>query len=89
MTDDNRTIYSLYESNASINHTHSHAGSYTYAPQEYSTVRSEQEENKSKHKITTDLDYCVQKSKSGQKEDYAKILLTLKQIEQNLNNVLK
>jgi hypothetical protein len=88
MKDDNKTIFSIYESTASINNTTRHNTSYSFSPQEYSVSRQEQEEHSAKQKIIADLEYCLANSKVGAKENYMKIIPTIKNIQIELVKLL-
>ena len=79
-----KTLYTIYKEKASINNTTRNNDSYLYSPQEYSTSRNEQEEQK--NIIKQKLEYCSALSSSGKKEDYRKIFFTLKEIEKLLQN---
>jgi hypothetical protein len=88
MIDENKAIYSIYESTASINNTTRHNSSYNFSPTEYSIARQEQEENNIKQKIVSDLEYCLANSKVGKKENYFKIISAFKKIQEELNALL-
>lgn len=89
MRDEIKSIYNIYESNASINHTTRHRDSYTYAPQEYSFSREESEENTAiKKNITDKLAKCFETSKTGNKEAYNKIIFDLQDVLRQLHKVV-
>jgi hypothetical protein len=82
-----KTLYSLYKESASINNTTRNTDSYLYSPQEYSSSRSEQEEQK--NIIKQKLEYCSKLSSSGQKEDYRKIFFTLREVDKILQDKIQ
>lgn len=89
MNDDNRNITSLYESSASINDTTRHNDSYLYlTSQDYNIHREDQEEISQKRKIVSDLEYCLRESKIAKKENFQKILFTIRSIQKDVEQML-
>ncbi len=84
-----KSIFELYESNAGINHTTRSNTSYKYAPMEYGSSRQEQQEQQeNKTNIVQKLQKCVELSKTGRQDAYARILLDINNIKKEVENIL-
>lgn len=86
----NKDIKALVESyNQGINHTERNTDSYAYAPKEYSTVRSEGEEDTTlKKRIALDLNNMTQRASRGLKDDYHFILTNLNKLKEDITKLI-
>lgn len=83
MTSEHKAINEVYS--ASINNTTRNTDSYEYAPREYSSIRSEQdEETVMKRRIALELNNMTKRASRGLKEDYYYILTNIKKLEREI-----
>jgi hypothetical protein len=90
MLNDAKSIFNLYESSAAINNTTTHNTSYMYSPKEYPQSREENQESKSlKENIIKKLKHCITNCETGHKENYAKLIFDLQDIQSMVKDVLQ
>lgn len=88
MTKDIKSINEAYTS-LGINNTERNEDSYLYAPKDYATVRTENEEAVvlQRH-VARELNDLAKRSSRGLKEDYAYIAINLKSVMEKVSKLL-
>lgn len=86
---DEKAIYNIYSSSPNANNTTRGNIALRFTPAEYSQARQEQEElDGTKKQVLKDLQYCVEKCRTGNNEDYPKVLLTLTKTIRDIQEIL-
>jgi len=86
----NKDIKAINESYRSgINNTERNTDSYAYAPRDYSSVRSENEEKADilKRRIALELNNMSKRAARGLKEDYEYIMVNMNTLHKDIASV--
>lgn len=87
MNKDIKAITNAY--NLGINHSTRNTDSYAYAPREYSSVRSEQDEDCAISKrVSTELNNMTKRASRGLREDYMYILANMDKLHKDLKELI-